>query len=189
MIPTKFRFIWPSGFRGEDFQKQTNQNFRNKNWLWRPCLLTNGVEICNPYRGPSIHASYQVSVHLVKGIQRRRLKFEKFTYGQRQQTSSDGNSSRCLWEGELKSSGGKVLKICIIKNHNKTSILGHQILFTNLFFFYFNHFDNVTFIFPDESCEKDCYNKYPFGEKKIKQTNQVAKPFGEKNATQTNQTV
>jgi hypothetical protein len=24
MLPTKFRFIWPSGFR-EDFQKSTNQ--------------------------------------------------------------------------------------------------------------------------------------------------------------------
>jgi hypothetical protein len=25
MIPTKFRFIWLSGFRGEDFRKSTNQ--------------------------------------------------------------------------------------------------------------------------------------------------------------------
>ena len=25
MLPTKFRFIWPSGFRGKDFQKLTNQ--------------------------------------------------------------------------------------------------------------------------------------------------------------------
>ena len=25
MLPTKFRSIWPSGFRGEDFQKSTNQ--------------------------------------------------------------------------------------------------------------------------------------------------------------------
>jgi hypothetical protein len=25
MFPTKFRFIWPSGFRGEDFFKSTNQ--------------------------------------------------------------------------------------------------------------------------------------------------------------------
>ena len=25
MLPTKFRFIWPNGFRGEDFQKLTNQ--------------------------------------------------------------------------------------------------------------------------------------------------------------------
>ena len=31
------------------------------------------------YRGPSIDASYQVSIHLAKGFQRRRLKCEKFT--------------------------------------------------------------------------------------------------------------
>ena len=25
MLPTKFRFIWPSGFRGEDFFKSAHQ--------------------------------------------------------------------------------------------------------------------------------------------------------------------
>jgi hypothetical protein len=25
MIPTKFRFIWPNGFRGEEFKKSVNQ--------------------------------------------------------------------------------------------------------------------------------------------------------------------
>jgi hypothetical protein len=25
MLSTKFRFIWPSGFRGEDFKKLVNQ--------------------------------------------------------------------------------------------------------------------------------------------------------------------
>jgi hypothetical protein len=25
MLPTKFRFIWPIGFRGEDLKKSTNQ--------------------------------------------------------------------------------------------------------------------------------------------------------------------
>ena len=25
MFPTKFRFIWPSGLRGEDFKKSANQ--------------------------------------------------------------------------------------------------------------------------------------------------------------------
>jgi hypothetical protein len=33
----------------------------------------------NLYRGPSIDASYQVSVHLAEGFQRRRLKCEKLT--------------------------------------------------------------------------------------------------------------
>jgi len=39
---------------------------RNKNWLWQPCLLTDRDEMTNLYRGPSIDASYQVSVHLAK---------------------------------------------------------------------------------------------------------------------------
>jgi hypothetical protein len=36
------------------------------------------------YKGPSIDASYQVSVHLAKGFQRRRLKCEKLTDDGRQ---------------------------------------------------------------------------------------------------------
>jgi hypothetical protein len=38
----------------------------------------------NFYRGPSIDASYQVSVHLAEGFQRRRLKCEKLTDDGRQ---------------------------------------------------------------------------------------------------------
>ena len=41
-------------------------------------------EITNIYRGPSIDASYQVSVHLAEGVQRRRLKCEKLTDDRRQ---------------------------------------------------------------------------------------------------------
>jgi hypothetical protein len=48
-----------------------NQPTRNKNCLWWPCLLTDRDEMCNLYRGPSIDASYQVSVHLTKQFQRR----------------------------------------------------------------------------------------------------------------------
>ena len=33
--------------------------------------------MCNHYRGPSIDASYTISVQLTKGFQRRRLKCEK----------------------------------------------------------------------------------------------------------------
>ena len=55
----------------------------------------------NLYRGPSIDASYQVSVHLAEGFQRRRLKCEKLT-DDRRQTPSDGKSSHCFWQGELK---------------------------------------------------------------------------------------
>jgi hypothetical protein len=35
---------------------------RNKNCLWRPCLLMDRDEMSSLYRGPSIDASYQVSV-------------------------------------------------------------------------------------------------------------------------------
>jgi hypothetical protein len=46
---------------------------RNKNCLWQPCLLTHRDEISNFYRGPSIDASYQVTIHLAKQFQRRRF--------------------------------------------------------------------------------------------------------------------
>jgi hypothetical protein len=40
------------------------------------------------YKGPSIDASYQVSVHLAKGFQRRRLKCEKLTDDRRWMTDA-----------------------------------------------------------------------------------------------------
>jgi hypothetical protein len=52
--------------------------------MWRPCLLTERDEICDLYRGPSIDAPYQVSVHLAKGFQRRILKCEKLVDDGRQ---------------------------------------------------------------------------------------------------------
>ena len=63
-----------------------NQPIRNKNCLWRPCLLMDRDEMSSLYRGPSIDASYQVSVHLVEGFQRGRLKCEKLTDDGRQVT-------------------------------------------------------------------------------------------------------
>jgi hypothetical protein len=59
--------------RGEDFL-EINQSIKNKNCLWWPCLLTDWDEMSNLYRGPSIDASYQVSIHLAKQFQRRRFK-------------------------------------------------------------------------------------------------------------------
>ena len=56
-------------------------------------------KMSNLYKGPSIDASYQVSVHLAKGFQRR-LKCEKLTNNGRQVMAQ---SSHCLWQGELKS--------------------------------------------------------------------------------------
>jgi hypothetical protein len=77
-----------------------NRPIRNKNCLWQPCLLTDHDEMSNLYRGPSIDASYQVSVHLAQGFQKWRLKCEKLT-DDRRRTPSDGKCSHCLWQGEL----------------------------------------------------------------------------------------
>ena len=145
MLPTKFRFIWPSGFQKSTNQKQEwpvasmfvngtgrneqslqrtchrcflpsfgsfgkavskekilkNRPIRNKHCLWQPCLLMDRYKMSNLQRGPSIDASYQVSLHLAERFQRRRLKCEKLT-DNRRRMPSDGKSSRCLWQGELK---------------------------------------------------------------------------------------
>ena len=70
MVPTKFRFIWPSGFRGEDFFKSANQ----KQELTVAGMFVNGLgRNSNLYRGPSIDATYKISVHLGKRFQRRRF--------------------------------------------------------------------------------------------------------------------
>jgi hypothetical protein len=61
-----------------------NRPIRNKNCLWRQCLLMDRNKMSNLYRGPSIDASCQVSVHLAEGFQRRRLKCEKLTDDRRQ---------------------------------------------------------------------------------------------------------
>jgi hypothetical protein len=80
MLPTKFRFIWPSGFR-EDFKKSVKQ----KQELPVAAMFVNGSgKMSNLYKGPSIDASYQVSIHLAEGFQRRRLKCEKLTDDGRQ---------------------------------------------------------------------------------------------------------
>jgi hypothetical protein len=70
MLPTKFRFIWPNGFRGEDFFKSANQKQK---------LPVVAMFVNRSGRGPSIDASYQDSVHLADRLQRRRLKCEKLT--------------------------------------------------------------------------------------------------------------
>jgi hypothetical protein len=57
MFPTKFRLIWPSGFRGEDFFKSANQkqelpmvamfdngseqNEQSLQWTFHRCFLSN----------------------------------------------------------------------------------------------------------------------------------------------------
>jgi hypothetical protein len=52
---------------GSEEEIKKNQPIRNKNCLWRPCLLMDRYKMCKPYRD----ASYQVTVHLAKWFQRR----------------------------------------------------------------------------------------------------------------------
>ena len=61
---------WAKRFQRRFFR---NRPIRNKNCLWWPFLLTDQEEMSNHYREPSIHASYQVSIHLAKRFQMRRV--------------------------------------------------------------------------------------------------------------------
>jgi hypothetical protein len=121
------------------FQKRRifrNQLIRNKNCLWRPCLLMDRDKMSNLYRGPSIDASYQISLHLAEGFQRRRLKCEKLT-DDRRRTPSDGKSSHCLWQGELKTYTSVSLKSqafswkkCVASVHNRRVIQSWKMALT-----------------------------------------------------------
>ena len=71
MLPTKFRFIWPSGFRGEHFYKSANQ----KQEFPVVAMFVNGSGQNEQfYRGPSIDASYQVSLHFAEGVSEEKIK-------------------------------------------------------------------------------------------------------------------
>ena len=63
----------PFGQTVSEEQNFLNQPIRSKNRLWRSCLLLDRDGISNLDRGPSIDASYQVSVHLAKRFQRSRI--------------------------------------------------------------------------------------------------------------------
>ena len=71
-----------------------NRPIRNNNCLWRSCLLMDWDKMCNLQRGPSAEPSYQGSVHLAEGF--KILKVDE------RQTPSHGESSHCLWQGELR---------------------------------------------------------------------------------------
>ena len=68
-----------------------NLPIRNKNCLWRPCLLMDQAEMSNLYRGPSSSFGW--------GVSEEKIKMWKVNG---RQTPSDGKSSHCLWQGKLK---------------------------------------------------------------------------------------
>ena len=59
MLPIQFRFNWRSGFR-EDFLG--NDQSEKIIACGGHVLLTDRDKMCSLYRGPSIDASYQISV-------------------------------------------------------------------------------------------------------------------------------
>ena len=76
MLPTSFGSFDKAASEEKIFK---NRPIRNNNCLWRPCLLIDRDKMSNMQRGPSIDASYQVSLHLAERFQRGRLKCEKLT--------------------------------------------------------------------------------------------------------------
>jgi hypothetical protein len=74
--------------RGIEEAKRTDPRFADcKNCLWWPCLLPDRNKMNNLYRGPSIDDSYQVSVHLAKQFQRRKIKKKNWPI----------RNKNCLW--------------------------------------------------------------------------------------------
>jgi hypothetical protein len=70
MVPTKFRFIWPNGFRGEESKQSANQKQESP---VAAMFVTDRDGMSKLYRRLSIDASYKVSDHLAKRFQRKRF--------------------------------------------------------------------------------------------------------------------
>ena len=72
-IDTSYQVSYHLVMRFQRISCFRNRPIRNKNYLWRPCLLTDHNGMSNSHREPSIDASYHVSVHLAKMFQSRRF--------------------------------------------------------------------------------------------------------------------
>jgi hypothetical protein len=85
VLPTKFRFIWPSGFRGEDFFLEINQ----KQEFPVVAMFVNGLGQNEQSLEWTFHRCFlPVSLHLAEWFQRRRLKCEKLTDDRRRTTDA-----------------------------------------------------------------------------------------------------
>ena len=77
------------------------QPIRTRYWPWQPCWISDLHQKHKSSRGPSNEHLWQVWLKSVQWFQRRRVKCEKLTDGQR--TLTHDKSSHGLWPGELKS--------------------------------------------------------------------------------------
>ena len=101
--PSKFPFIWPSGFRGEDFFKSANQ----KEELPMAAMFVNGSGQNEQSLERTFHRCFlPIFTSFGWGVSEEKIKMWKVngwhTSDDRCRTPSDGKSSHCLWQGELK---------------------------------------------------------------------------------------
>ena len=98
MLPTKFRFIWQSGFREEDFFESPYQ----KQKLPMAALFVNGSGQNEQSLERTFHKCFLPSfTSFGCGVSEEKIKMWKVN---RRRSPSDGKSSHCLWQGELKRS-------------------------------------------------------------------------------------
>jgi hypothetical protein len=96
MLPTKFRFIWPSDFRGEDLKKSANQ----KQELPMAAMFVDGSGRNEQSLERTFHRCFIPRFTSFSwGVSEEKIKRWKVN-GWR--TPSDDKSSPCLWQGELK---------------------------------------------------------------------------------------
>ena len=95
MLPPKFRFIWPSGFSGQNLYR--NKPTRNKNYLWQPCLLTDGDEMSNLIRDLPSMLPTKCRLILAKPFQRRFF------------LEIEVRNKNCLWQ------------LCLLTDRDETS--------------------------------------------------------------------
>jgi hypothetical protein len=112
MLPTKFRFIWPSGFRGEDFFKSVNQ----KQELPGAAMFVNGSGQNEHSLQRTFHRCFLLSFSSFGWGVSEKIKMWKVN---RRQTPSDGKSSNCFWQGELKI---KCFSYKFYENHQKIKL-------------------------------------------------------------------
>ena len=84
MLPTKFRFIWPNGFRGEESKKSANQK---QEWPVAAMFAQRIGTKWEIFRGPSIDASYQVLGSFGKAVSEEKIFFR----------NKPIRTKNCLW--------------------------------------------------------------------------------------------
>ena len=101
MLPTKFRFIWPSCFRGEDFFKSANQ----KQELPMVAMFVNGSGQKEQTLERTFHRCFLPSFTSVGwGVSEEKIKMWKFNG---RSTTYDGRQVMARW-AKKKSNFGKL---------------------------------------------------------------------------------